>query len=99
MSLRGVRARGSTTVTSALHGLLRDDSRSRAQLFALARARPQCRDVTALTAKFGASSFPLVSSYDTNRLCLDGARAPKRGIRVEQLQDGRGLVRAGGAGL
>ena len=39
MSLRGVRARGSTTVTSALHGLLRDDSRSRAEFFALARAR------------------------------------------------------------
>ena len=37
MSLRGVQARGSTTVTSALHGLLRDDPRSRAEFFALAR--------------------------------------------------------------
>jgi GTP cyclohydrolase I len=35
MSLRGVQARGSTTVTSALHGLLRDDARSRHEFFAL----------------------------------------------------------------
>jgi GTP cyclohydrolase I len=37
MSLRGVRAIGSRTVTSALHGLLRDDARSRAEFFSLAR--------------------------------------------------------------
>jgi GTP cyclohydrolase I len=36
MSLRGVHATGSCTVTSALHGLLRDDARSRAEFFALA---------------------------------------------------------------
>ena len=36
MSLRGVQAPGSRTVTSALHGLLRQDSRSRAEFFALA---------------------------------------------------------------
>jgi GTP cyclohydrolase I len=36
MSLRGVQASGSRTVTSAVHGLLRDDPRSRAELFALA---------------------------------------------------------------
>ena len=36
MSLRGVRASGSRTVTSALHGLLRDDHRSRSEFFALA---------------------------------------------------------------
>jgi GTP cyclohydrolase IA len=36
MSLRGVRTRGSRTVTSALHGLLRQDPRSRAEFFALA---------------------------------------------------------------
>jgi GTP cyclohydrolase IA len=36
MSLRGVQADGSRTVTSALHGLLRDDHRSRAEFFALA---------------------------------------------------------------
>ncbi|MFZ5852454.1 MAG: GTP cyclohydrolase I FolE [Actinomycetota bacterium] len=36
MSLRGVRAGGSRTVTSALQGLLRDDSRSRQEFFALA---------------------------------------------------------------
>ena len=36
MSLRGVRASGSRTVTSALHGVLRSDQRSRAELFALA---------------------------------------------------------------
>ncbi|WP_419754745.1 GTP cyclohydrolase I FolE [Geodermatophilus sp. CPCC 206100] len=35
MSLRGVRAPGSRTVTSALHGVLRDDARSRAEFFAL----------------------------------------------------------------
>jgi GTP cyclohydrolase IA len=40
MSLRGVQARGSMTVTSALHGLLRDDPSSRAEFFALARPRP-----------------------------------------------------------
>ena len=40
MSLRGVRASGSRTVTSALHGLLRRDQRSRAELFALAGVGP-----------------------------------------------------------
>jgi GTP cyclohydrolase IA len=39
MSLRGVQAAGSTTVTSALHGLLREDSRSRAEFFAVAGVR------------------------------------------------------------
>ena len=37
MSLRGVRATGSATVTSALHGQLRDDARSRAEFLDLAR--------------------------------------------------------------
>lgn len=40
MSLRGVRASGSRTVTSAVHGLLRDDARSRAEFFALTRIHP-----------------------------------------------------------
>jgi GTP cyclohydrolase I len=35
MSLRGVQAAGSRTVTSALHGLLREDARSRQEFFAL----------------------------------------------------------------
>jgi GTP cyclohydrolase I len=35
MTLRGVQASGSRTVTSALHGLLRHDERSRAECFAL----------------------------------------------------------------
>jgi GTP cyclohydrolase IA len=35
MSLRGVRAPGARTVTSALHGVLRSDARSRAEFFAL----------------------------------------------------------------
>jgi GTP cyclohydrolase I len=35
MSLRGVQAAGSRTVTSALHGLLRSDHRSRAEFFSL----------------------------------------------------------------
>jgi GTP cyclohydrolase I len=39
MSIRGVQAAGSRTVTSALHGLLRHDPRSRAELFALTGAR------------------------------------------------------------
>ncbi|MGQ0623078.1 MAG: GTP cyclohydrolase I FolE [Sporichthyaceae bacterium] len=39
MSLRGVQAVGSTTTTSALHGLLREDQRSRAEFFALAGVR------------------------------------------------------------
>jgi GTP cyclohydrolase IA len=38
MSLRGVRAAGSRTVTSALHGRLRDDPRSRQEFLALTRA-------------------------------------------------------------
>jgi GTP cyclohydrolase I len=38
MSLRGVQAPGCRTVTSALHGLLREDPRSRAEFFALAGA-------------------------------------------------------------
>ena len=37
MSLRGVRAAGARTITSALHGLLRDDGRSRGEFFSLAR--------------------------------------------------------------
>lgn len=36
MTLRGVRATGSVTVTSAMHGLLREDGRSREEFFALA---------------------------------------------------------------
>jgi GTP cyclohydrolase IA len=36
MSLRGVRAHGARTTTSALHGLLRDDARSRQEFLALA---------------------------------------------------------------
>ena len=39
MSLRGVKAMGARTTTSALHGLLRDDARTRAEFFALARAQ------------------------------------------------------------
>jgi GTP cyclohydrolase I len=35
MSLRGVRATGARTVTSAVHGLLRDDARSRQEFFSL----------------------------------------------------------------
>lgn len=38
MTLRGVRAGGSTTVTSTLLGTVRDDPRSRQEFFALARA-------------------------------------------------------------
>ena len=37
MTLRGVQARGSHTVTSSLHGLVRDDARTRAEFLALAR--------------------------------------------------------------
>ena len=36
MSLRGVRATGARTITSALHGVLREDARSRHEFFALA---------------------------------------------------------------
>lgn len=38
MTLRGVRATGSRTLTSAVHGLLRDDPRSRQEFFSLAGA-------------------------------------------------------------
>lgn len=37
MSMRGVRASGAVTLTSALHGLLRDDPRSRQEFFDLTR--------------------------------------------------------------
>ncbi|HEX7538577.1 MAG TPA: GTP cyclohydrolase I [Dermatophilaceae bacterium] len=37
MSLRGVRATGSRTITSSVHGLLRDDARSRQEFFTLTR--------------------------------------------------------------
>jgi GTP cyclohydrolase I len=37
MSIRGVRATGSKTVTSALHGSLRSDPRTRAEFLALTR--------------------------------------------------------------
>jgi GTP cyclohydrolase I len=36
MSLRGVQKNGATTVTSALHGLVRDDARTRQEFLALA---------------------------------------------------------------
>jgi len=39
MSLRGVRAGGARTTTSALHGLLREDARSRQEFFALTGMR------------------------------------------------------------
>src|SRR3954468_20893009 len=39
MAMRGVRSPESRTVTSSLHGLLRDDPRSRAEFLALARDR------------------------------------------------------------
>ncbi|HSH23092.1 MAG TPA: GTP cyclohydrolase I FolE [Acidimicrobiales bacterium] len=38
MTMRGVQARGTSTVTSALHGVIRDDGRSRAEFLALAGA-------------------------------------------------------------
>jgi GTP cyclohydrolase I len=37
MSMRGVQARGSRTITSAVHGVLREDARSRQEFFALTR--------------------------------------------------------------
>jgi GTP cyclohydrolase I len=37
LARRGVRARGARTTTSALHGLLREDARSRQEFFALTR--------------------------------------------------------------
>ncbi len=37
MSMRGVQASGSRTITSSVHGLLREDPRSRQEFFALAR--------------------------------------------------------------
>lgn len=40
MSLRGVRAAGTKAVTSSLHGLLRDDGRSRHEFFALTGITP-----------------------------------------------------------
>ncbi len=39
MSLRGVRAHGAQTLTSAMHGTLRDDARSRQEFFALTGTR------------------------------------------------------------
>jgi len=38
MSLRGVRSHGARTLTSAVRGLIRDDSRSRQEFFALTRS-------------------------------------------------------------
>jgi GTP cyclohydrolase IA len=40
MTLRGVQAAGSSTVTSTLRGVLREDARSRQEFFALAGAKP-----------------------------------------------------------
>lgn len=42
MTLRGVHASGTTTTTSAVHGLLRDDPRSRSEFFALASRGHAC---------------------------------------------------------
>jgi GTP cyclohydrolase I len=41
MSLRGVQAHGARTITSAVHGRLREDARSRAEFFALAGVHPR----------------------------------------------------------
>ena len=41
MSLRGVQKFGARTVTSAVHGVLRDDARSRQEFLALTTARPE----------------------------------------------------------
>ena len=41
MTARGVQAKGTTTVTSSVHGLLRQDARSRAEFFALVRSGTQ----------------------------------------------------------
>jgi GTP cyclohydrolase I len=41
MSLRGVQKHGATTVTSALHGLVRDDPRTRQEFLALAMNQPR----------------------------------------------------------
>ncbi len=38
MSMRGVKAGGSKTITSAVHGVLREDARSRQEFFALTRS-------------------------------------------------------------
>jgi GTP cyclohydrolase IA len=43
MTMRGVRASGASTVTSALHGQLREDARSRAEFFALTIQAPSTR--------------------------------------------------------
>ena len=40
MTLRGVQAPGTTTITSALRGTLREDARSRAEFLALTNGRP-----------------------------------------------------------
>ncbi len=40
MTMRGVRAIGSSTVTSTLLGMLRDDARSRSEFFALTGVNP-----------------------------------------------------------
>ncbi len=42
MTLRGVRAAGTTTTTSALHGLLRNDPRSRSEFFSLTSLGQGC---------------------------------------------------------
>ena len=39
MTMRGVQASGARTVTSSLHGLVRDDARTRAEFLALAHGR------------------------------------------------------------
>ena len=41
MSMRGVQKFGAKTVTSAVHGLLRDDARSRQEFLALTTGRPE----------------------------------------------------------
>jgi GTP cyclohydrolase I len=40
MAMRGVRSPESRTVTSSLHGLLREDPSARAEFLALARSAP-----------------------------------------------------------
>ena len=50
MTLRGVQAAGSRTVSSALHGLLRDSPGSRQEFFALTGCGIRARPVRPATA-------------------------------------------------
>ena len=76
MTLRGVRAAGSSTVTSTLLGTLRDDARSRAEFFALPHR-------SSLDRRLGAAAWTIQRPHVRHRRRRPGRRQGGEALREE----------------